>query len=283
MRKKPLEKVLCGVVGDEMLKHVPSSFDLVGNIAIIKVPPELENYKFKIGEAISRLYKSVKTVLNVSKPTEGSYRLRKYEVIWGEETTQTIHKEYGCRFKVDLQKVFFNPRLSFERKRIVDSVKPFETIINMFAGSGIVSVLIAKWKPEIDKVYSIDINPEAYLSMKENMFLNKVENKIIPILGNAEKVIKEFLLGVADRVIMLLPSFALNYLEAAIEGLKKEGGVIHFYHECRAANKDEAIKKTLNALKEKFKNDIPFKYGEKRVVRSVSPHIYHVAVDLVFR
>jgi tRNA (guanine37-N1)-methyltransferase len=84
---------------------------------------------------------------------------------------ETTYKEHGCSFKANLKHVFLTPQLSHERMRIAQKVAPGETIINMFAGVGCFSILIAKLQPQT-KIYFIDVNPYAYEYMKENVALD---------------------------------------------------------------------------------------------------------------
>ena len=116
------------------MRDVRTSFDVVGDIAIIKVPEKLQHRKLVIAQAVMKTNSNIKTVLNQTSPVSGSFRLRELEHLFGEEKTETIYQEYGCCFKVDLASAYFSPRLSFERMRITNLVSHGETIVNMFAG-----------------------------------------------------------------------------------------------------------------------------------------------------
>jgi len=70
-----------------------------------------------------------------------------------------------------------------ERKRLVDQVKEGETIVDMFSGIGYFSLGLAKFS-KAKKIYAIELNPESYHYLWENIKLNKVEDKIIPVFGN---------------------------------------------------------------------------------------------------
>jgi tRNA (guanine37-N1)-methyltransferase len=115
-----------------------------------------------------------------------------------ERTTETIHKENGIRLKIDINKAYFSPRLQTERQRVIEQVKPGETVIDMFCGVGPYSIAIAKKARE---VYAIDHNPAAIKLLKENIKLNKVTN-VKALKGDALELIKT--LPKADRIIMNL-------------------------------------------------------------------------------
>lgn len=276
-----LKELLADQLSKDKLVNAPSSFDIIGHIAVIKIPDKLWSERKVIGEQLHRIHKNVRTVLAVSGPTKGDYRLRKYEVIWGVNQTETIYREHGCIFKLDLEKVFFNSRLSFERERISKLIKPGETVVNMFAGVGTFSIIITKKQSLLRAVYSIDINPFAYRYMKENIRLNKVGGKVVPILGDVREVVNELLSGSGDRVLMPLPSLAIDYLWDAIKCLKENKfGIIHFYHECSAKTRSEALEKAKMSLKRELNGKMNYCFLTERIVRPVAPYKYHVAVDL---
>ncbi len=185
-----LVDMLEGKLPPHLLASVPHAIDFVGDIAVIEIPPELVDHKKIIGEAILKTHKRVNTVLAKSGAVEGVYRLREFEVIAGIEKTATTHREYGCVYNVDLSKTYFSPRLSNEHNRVASQVKEGETVVDMFAGVGPFSILIAK-KRENVKVYAIDVNPDAVEFLKKNIAVNRVENKVMPILGDVQQVVRE--------------------------------------------------------------------------------------------
>jgi tRNA (guanine37-N1)-methyltransferase len=126
-----------------------------------------------IAKTLHTIYHRVRTIAAVPlySHTDERYRTREMEVIWGEERLETTYKEHGCSFKANLEHVFLTPRLSHERMRIAKHVMQGETIINMFAGVGCFSILIAKLQPQT-KIYFVDVNPYAYEYRKENVALD---------------------------------------------------------------------------------------------------------------
>lgn len=271
--------------GDRLPAHLlasfPRSVDLVGDIAVVEVPPELEEHKELVGEAILEAHGHVRTVLAKSSAISGVFRLRDYEVIAGSQETETVHKEHGCRYHLDLRKVYFSPRLSFEHSRVASQVEENETVLDMFAGVGPFSVLIAKTHTDV-KIYAIDVNPDAVRYLERNIALNGVVEKVVPILGDVRDVICERLRGTADRVIMNLPEKASEYLEAACQAVKPEGGVIHYYEFARGPDPLETAKDRLvKALGGKNRRIEDFLSA--RTVREVAPSKWQVALDTRIR
>lgn len=266
------------VYGADKAQLAIRSYDIIGDIAIIKIPDELLDKRFEFAEKIIEYLKGVSTVFRQKSPIRGSYRLRELEFLAGEYKTLTIHKEYGCRFYVDVLKTYFTPRLSTERWRITNLVNNNEIIVNMFAGVGPYSILIAKYR-EIEKVFSIDINYEAYRLHKLNVSINKVYDRVNPILGDAGEIISHNLVHIADRVIMPLPELALEYLKYAIMALKNEGYIHIYLHIPYVKKEKEALYKACEVIRSAIHKHKIISLETHRV-REVSTRTLQVCVDI---
>lgn len=279
MRKCVID-LLEGKLPPEELRLVPRSFDAVGDIAIMRVPREIYERRNQIAEAVMVVNNHIKTVLCQVAPVGGSFRLRKLRWVLGEKRTRTTYREHGCVLNVDLARTYFSPRLAYERMRIAKLVKPGEVVVNMFAGVGSFSIAIAKHS-EARRIYSIDINTEAVALVKENAGLNKVEDKIVPMLGDARDLIEKDLQHIADRVLMPLPERAYAYLDAATLALKLTGGVIHYYDFIHADRNEDPIQKVVQKVSTRLKeSNIRHGLEFSRVVRSVGPYWQQVVLDV---
>jgi tRNA (guanine37-N1)-methyltransferase len=277
MRPRNLREALKGQLTNEELKRL-RAFDIVGDIAVIKLPEQLLPKKHIIGKALMDVHKHIRTVLRQVGPVSGEFRTRKLEVIAGEPSMKTVHRESGALFKVDLAEAYFSPRLAHERMRVASMVKPGEVVTNMFAGVGCYSVIIAKHS-RAARIYSIDKNPLAFEFMRENIRINKVGDRVVPVLGDAKEVIERQLAGQADRVLMPLPELAREFFDTALRALKPTGGIIHFYNFGRPPDilgpsfqfaRSSASVKGLKA--ELLKG---------RAIRSYAPRCYHIVLDLL--
>ena len=262
-------KALIGVLSEEEMKSLTKSFDIIGNIAIVKIPPELKQKEGVIVDALVKAHRNIKTVLNQISPVESEFRVRNLEWIWGEKKLETIHKESDCLYKVDIAGVYFSPRLSYERMRIARLVKQGEIIVNMFAGVGCFSIVIAK-SSAAKKIYSIELNPKAIQLMHENISLNKVEGRVEAIQGDAWDVIETHFLSKADRVLMPLPAKAFEYLDIALAALRSTGGFIHYYDFIHANKGENAKSKIIEKIKEKMDQQ-KIQNGYRTIFR-VCPH-----------
>lgn len=278
--KGNLKAILRGKLSSEELALVYKSYDIIGDIAIIRVPDKLLPLNETIAEALMRQHKHVKAVWRQSSPVFGDFRLRKLEWIAGEKKTETVYKEHGCLFKVDVGKCYFSPRLGFERMRIANLVRDNEIVVNMFAGVGCYSVIIAKHS-KAAKIYSIDINPVAVKYMRENVLLNKMVNTVIPIEGDAGTTIEEMLKNTADRILMPLPEKAYKYIDSAFLAVNLQGGWIHCYSFEHAKKEENPIEKVKIQVREKLKQqNVNFELPFGRIVRQTGPRWYQIVIDI---
>ena len=270
-----LKKTLASVFSEKESEDLISAFDQIGDIIIVRIPDSLLSKKKIIGETLLNEVKIVRSVYCQTSDVEGNFRTRNLEIIAGEDNTETEYKEFGCKFIVDVEKAFFSPRLSTERKRIANLIQDEEIVTNMFAGVGMFSIMAAKKKK--CTVYSLDINPIASKLCEKNIELNKLAGKIISINGDASKIIKEQLKNKSDRTLMLLPERSDEFLESAIS-TTKNGGIIHYYSHIHADKKSAAGKLS----EEHYLQVTPVKSEimSSKIVRAIGPRYYQTVVDV---
>lgn len=270
-----LKKALEGILSEKESEELFSAFDQIGDIIVIRIPDSLLSKKKIIGGIILERVSTAKSVFYQSSDVEGDFRTRSLELVAGEDRTETEYKEYGCRFAVDVEKVFFSPRLSTERERIANLVQDGEIVVNMFGGIGMFSILVAKNKK--CTVYNIDINPIASKLCEKNINLNKLVGEVICINGDAAKIIKERLENKGDRTLMLLPERSDEFLESAILATRNNG-IIHYYSHIHADKKQDAPK-----LSEEHYLKVTNVKSEilgSKIVRAVGPRYYQTVVDV---
>jgi tRNA (guanine37-N1)-methyltransferase len=277
--RKHLREILSKALPSEDLAYVHNSYDILGDIAILRLTDTSRKHAETVAQAIMDIHKNVKTVFAQTSPVHGDFRLRGLEHIAGEDRTVTVHRESGCQLLVDVAKCYFSPRLHYERIRIARQVRNGEVIVNMFAGVGSFSIVIAR-NSNAKKIYSADINQTAVKFMNGNVRLNRVYDVVKPMLGDAREITKE-LHGVADRVLMPLPEKALQYLPSALPALKKTGGWIHYYDFEHADKNEDPTVKVKTKVANKLQNlRVPFETKFSRIVRSVGPRWYQIVLDI---
>ena len=268
-----LKEALKSKLTEKQLALVPSSFDIVGDLAIFSdFPKELKNKEKLIGETLLKLHKNIKTILKKSKKYSGKFRTPKLKIIAGEKRKETELRENNVRLKLNPEKTYFSVRLATERKRIANLVKDTEEILVMFSGIGVYPIVISKnKKPKI--IYSIEINPDAVKYQKENILLNKIKN-IQLFKGDVTRIVPKLNKNY-DRILMPLPRGAENYLNIALKAAKNNS-IIHFYdflHEDEFKKAEEKIAKACKKAKKKHKILNITKCGQ------FGPGIYRICVD----
>jgi len=275
MDKKKSYKELLNIP-DNLKNKLPTSYDVIGNILVLKLDPELINYKIEIGSVLHKVNKNVKTVCLI-QPVKGELRTRDMDIIAGEKSTETIHKEFGLRFKVDVKKTYFSPRLATERKHVKDQVKVGETVVDMFAGVAPFSIMIAKYaNPKI--VYAFDKNKDAVKYANYNIKINNVLDKVEVINTDAIKI--NDILGkkgiTVDRIIMNLPFSSYLFFGSALKVIA-DTCTIHYYD----ILKEEDIEKRKNELKEiAEKVNVILSNFNVRKIKTYAPREFYIGIDI---
>jgi len=266
-RKNDLFEILKDEIPRDLWDLIPRRYKIIGDVVMIKIPEELEEYKKKVGEAILRIHKRCKSVWR-DLGREGMIRKPKVELIAGSGS-ETIHRENGCLFKLDVTKVMFSVGNQGERMRIVNVVQDGEVVLDMFAGIGYFTIPIAV-HTNARRIYSIEINPESYFYLIENIRLNRVNN-VIPILGDSMNVTPE---GFADRVVMG-HIFCHEFLPVAVKSLRSDG-YIHYHESVPEVVIDRPIER-IRSVCESLGREVRIENFRK--VKNYSPGVLHVVVD----
>ncbi len=268
------------VLGEDFARRIWRRIELIGDIALIRTPLNMNPEELRpLGEEILNRIPHVKSVWASIPGIEGPYRLRRHVWLAGEQRSETLYREHGCLFKVDINRVYISPSLNYEHIRVARLVNPGEVVFNMFAGAGLFSIIIAKHSNP-SRVYSVDINPDAYYYMVENIKLNHVEDKVHPVLGDAKDVASELSSSV-NRVLMPYPELALDYLPYAVDSLKNSGWV-HVYLHVRTGRGEHWRTKALRVISDWLAEISARSYTVSlvRKIRNVGPRQHQVVVDL---
>ena len=258
----------------EELELVPRAYDLIGDIAVLEIPDELSGHREVIGHVFLEVHKNFSTVLAKKGAIAGTTRIRDYQCLAGEDKTETIHIEYGCRLAVDLSKAYFSPRLLEEHNRVAHLVKDNEFVVDMFCGVGPFPIHIARQRNA--HIVAIDINPDAIVLLKKSMKLNKLVGTIEPIVGDAKDYSKS---QHVDRVIMNHPAGAIDFIPTACRILKS-GGVLHYYDFVGGDDPEGTITSKLTQVIEDAGRSVKIVNLVRRV-RDSAPYEFQMVIDAV--
>jgi tRNA (guanine37-N1)-methyltransferase len=251
-----------------------SSFDALGNIALVRFPEKFKiKDKKKFAEKILNENRGIKTVLEKKEKIKGRLRKLSTNFIAGENTKEVLYRENNCVFRFNIDKTYFSPRLSNERKEIADKVKKNETVLVMFAGVAPFSIVIAK-DSKAKKVFSNEINREANKYAELNIKLNKLKDKLILVPGDANKL-SEKLKQKFDVIVMPRPQLKETFLKSAF-ALSKKGTRIYYYDFCRIEDIDLIVEKIKNEA-EKSKKKIKILNVKK--AGEIAPYKTRLRVD----
>jgi tRNA (guanine37-N1)-methyltransferase len=254
----------------ELRPLLPTSFDVIGQVIVIKLAEELAPFSNDIGRAMMEAYKAIRTVA-VDEGVRGDFRVRTLRVICGDEPLRTVHRAYGVGLEVDLSECYFSPRIATETWRIAQQVGTTEVVVDMFSGVGPFALTIAKHaKPA--KVYAIDSNPHAVRYLEKNIARNKVLN--VKAILDDSRAATERIRG-ATRAIIDLPHSSMDYLAPAVRAVEK--GFVHYYEILDVADVEDRIESLGGIARDEVKT---ISLAGTRRVRTFSPSEAHFVFDL---
>ncbi|WP_435347117.1 class I SAM-dependent methyltransferase [Haloarchaeobius sp. HRN-SO-5] len=252
----------------DLLGYEPS-YERLGDVAILdEADPDRAR---EIAEAIVASDLPVETVVDRASKIRGDLRVRDWNVLVGEET-ETVHREYGSEFALDLATVYFSPRLATERHRVVEQVQSGEHVFDMFAGVGPFAIPAAKRGAT---VVAVDLNEDAVAYLRENARRNGVEDRVTAIQGDVRDVGHDYG-DWADRIVMNLPHSADEFLDTAV-AIAGDDCVLHYYD---IQHEDDRFGPGERAIRAAAEPEYEVTVETRRTVRSYAPHEYNVCLDV---
>ncbi len=258
-------------VPDLLRAQLPTSFDVVGDIAILKIPEPLVPHREEIGRAILAWNRNLRVVAQ-DRGVAGAFRVRELEIVAGERRTTTVHTEFGLRYRVDVSAAYFSPRLGSERGRVAGQVRAGEVVADPFAGVGPYAVLIAR-RREPKRVIASDANPVAVDFLRRNVAANRAD--LVEVRAGDARVVLRAVAPV-DRVILDLPHSAMDFLPDAVAALGPRG-TVHVYAILEDADREDRAVAVRDLVENRGRH---MEAIRAHVVRAYAPTQHHVAFDV---
>lgn len=253
---------------------LPRGYHLIGHVSLLTLNFENDEYSRLIGEATLRYDSRIESVIVRKGPTSGITRRPEFTLVAGSRDTVTTHRENGVVFRVDPLNLTFSGGNKNERIHLSDKVHSQEYVVDMFACVGQFALHVARNSGA--RVLAIEINPEAFRFLQENIHINGLDNQVQAQLGNCRVVHP---VGIADRVIMGYLHRTIDFLPDGVEALSPKGGLVHMH----SAISERDISSHCNTI-----NTIGRQYGFEsdivtRKVKQYAPGIVHYVFDISFR
>lgn len=252
---------------EKVLGYKPT-YEWVGDVVVLKEDSNTE----EILEGFEKSNQNPSAILNKQSKVKGKSRIPEYELLRGQNA-ETLYKEYGYTYKIDLMSMYFTPRLSTERKRFTDSLDAGDRTFDMFAGVGPYAV------PAADvgsKAVATDINENAVECLRHNAELNGVYEDIEAINCDVRDVVDEYR-GWADNVVMNLPHSADEFIGQAEELIGESGTIYYYDFISDSKTEDELVEEVSSKLSSV---DEITNYNFRRV-RPYAPDVHNVCLEVI--
>ena len=221
----------------EAMEILPHSFEIQGDVLLVKVPESLFQHEKEIAEAMLKQFPNVRVVCH-DEGVEGEFRIRNLRVLSSrnnDSTTETTYKEHGHEFQINPAEVYFSGRLSTQRKSTFEAVKSFKqtkgrplVVCDPYAGVGPSLALLHSNAELVSASYVNDMNPSAKRLLAANMEkfhqMRKQGGEYFVDCMDARELVtaRPQYAGCADVLLVNLPHDGIEHLPELLPLLKDE-------------------------------------------------------------
>ncbi len=215
----------------------PTAFEVQGDIQIVKIEPELQQFETSIAEAMLQQSPNIRLIC-ADEGVQGDFRIRKLRVLKsrdGNVSTLTTIRENGYSLWVDPAKVYFSIRLSNQRTNTAISATKLSQRLNRgvvicdpYAGVGPSMGALLAEDGLVTGYHVGDLNPDAVelLQMNIEHLVSKSANESfspasIRCADATEWALNDELTESCDLLLVNLPHDSIEHLPKLIPLLKK--------------------------------------------------------------
>ena len=222
---------------EEIKDDIPNSYEIQGDILIVKLEEKIRKHGTVIAEAMIKQLPSVRLVCADNGVT-GEFRVRDLQPLAARDndiSTITQIRENGVLISTDPTKVYFSARLSKEREDNLSSAKELRkklsrplSVCDPYAGVGPSLASLLREQNLVSECYAGDLNPDAFELLQDNIqfFISKsdVPLTILSVKNiDARKWVEEQ--GCRDKIDFLLvnlPHHSLEHLPDLLPLMSKD-------------------------------------------------------------
>ena len=266
----------------------PQSFDLIGELVIVKIEKEIEKFAEEISHSMLSQNKRATRVFQ-DLGVQGEFRVRRLNLIGGSKNLggETKVKENGAEFVVDPTKGYYSPRLANERLETLEcaiylkqKLKRKLNICDPYAGFGPALMPLIKESGLVNYILANDLNPEVTKILEKNLIANNKEKITLQIkCKDARKLIENPKNGgLFDLLLVNLPHSTIEHLPLLVRLLNNNSTAI-----LRAWSiiESEKIKQIEDDIKKLFTS---LKYPISKIivkpVRTYSPTQVYAKIEI---
>ncbi|MHA2406771.1 MAG: class I SAM-dependent methyltransferase [Candidatus Ranarchaeia archaeon] len=270
---RDLERHLSKAIPPSLHKFIPTGWQQIGTVILLRLHPHLTSHKKKIGELILENIPTCKSVLNHMGPAKSEYRIPVTELLAGSQETETTFVENQCSYTIDPTKIMFSPGNKKERQRIPNLIKPTDVVLDMFAGIGQFTIPIGV-HAHPSHIESIEKNPTAYKYLVKNVKQNNLTSFVTIKMGDCRDVASKNKFSVV--LMGLLPMDFLEFLPTAIEAIQQKGKII-----CHYTTETDIATNPLEIALENFRSSsLNLNLINTTNVKKINKRIHHFVAEI---
>lgn len=205
----------------------PSSYELQGDVLMVKVEPAAQPYAAEMAKAMLAQLPNVRLVC-ADDGVKGEFRVRDLHPILsrnGDMSTLTNVREHGAKMLVDPSKAYFSSRLSTQRHRTLTSLKSLRAerghgliIADPYAGVGPAFPTLFAEAGLVRGWMAGDLNPEAVALLSRNL---EAWTRSLPEPPVLRRVVcldarcwkdDSTMIGQADAILVNLPHDSFDHI-----------------------------------------------------------------------
>lgn len=221
----------------------PRHYDIVGDVIVLAAAPPEED-QAAIGEKLLAENRKARIVAARCGSLQTDHRKPvSMKIIAGQQRRPliTTHAEFGVRYVINLEALFFSARMGPERQRLCSQVQDGEKVFVPFAGCAPEVLQIAD-KTAVQAVVAVELNPDAVECARRSLALMERRDsarasRVQITEGDVCSAAASLTPGSFDRIVAPRPKgksdeedidLAATFLKSLVP-LLRPGGTCHWY------------------------------------------------------